>query len=58
MVKNIYQTPSKLKNKISIRDQEFFLNEKNPYCAFWIYDNDVMRRWTKSTLRPKSCPWI
>ena len=39
---------SKLKNKISIRDQEFFLNEKNPYCAFWIYDNDEMRKWTKS----------
>ena len=39
---------SKLQKNIDLNNKKFTLNEKNPYCAFWIYDREEMIRWINS----------
>ena len=33
---------------IEINNKKFLLNNKNPYCGFWIYDKNIMKKFIKS----------
>ena len=37
-----------LTKTININNQEFIINDKNPYCAFWIYDKSEFNRFLNS----------
>lgn len=40
----------KLSNKIKIEDTEFVINDVNPYCGSWIYDQNEFKKFSESDL--------
>jgi hypothetical protein len=37
-----------LTNSIEINNEKYIINNKNPYCAFWIYDKNEFQRFVES----------
>lgn len=37
-------------NNVNIDGKTYVVNGVNPYCAFWIYDQETMQKWIDSTL--------
>lgn len=40
--------PFSHQNKISLGEEEFIINNRNMYCAFWIYDRNELLKWIAS----------
>ncbi len=41
---------NKLSKKIEIENENYYINDINPYCAFWIYDQKEFNRFVNSIL--------
>ena len=41
----LWESPERM---IEIEGKKFLLNDVNPYCAFWIYNKDELKEFTKS----------